>query len=244
MVDTHAGTGLYKLEVPGEHEQGIGVLWRQREHWPVLADYFAVIEKYNKKGKLNYYPGSPLIINEFLRVQDRAVFIELHAQDYATLKLNVAGVNNVAVHKNNAWQALKAFVPPRENRGLVLIDPPYEQADEFENIALTLTHSLRHWRNGIYMTWYPVKERRPIEQLHRAIQALGGQAHAVEFTTLPTDVEQRLNGSGLILINPPWKLLDVLKQTLPALATFFAGETGTAQARFIDLSAATTESKA
>ncbi|MEO5574524.1 MAG: 23S rRNA (adenine(2030)-N(6))-methyltransferase RlmJ [Gammaproteobacteria bacterium] len=236
VIDTHAGSGLYKLEVPGEYQQGIGLLWPLRQQWPALADYLSVIEKFNNQGRLSRYPGSPLIISEFLRLQDHAVFFELHPQDYAALKLNLAGVKNAAVHRNNAWQTLKAFVPPPENRGLLLIDPPYEQPDDFDNVALALALSLRHWRNGIYMAWYPVKERRSIERLHSAIQGLASQAWAVEFTTLPTDVEQRLNGSGLILINPPWKLVDTLKQLLPILAQYFAAETGTPLVRFIDLS--------
>lgn len=243
VIDTHAGTGLYTLEGPGEYEQGIGLLWPYRQNWPALDVYLDLIRKFNKKGRLDHYPGSPLIISESLRPQDRAVFVELHPQDYEMLKLNFAAVKNVAVHRNNAWQALKAFVPPPENRGLVFIDPPYEQADEFDSVALALAYGQRHWRNGICMAWYPIKERRPIEKFHRTIQAMTCQAYAVEFTTLPTDVEQRMNGSGLILINPPWKLMDTLKQVLPMLAKYFAGETGSGEVRFIDLSAAVPETK-
>jgi 23S rRNA (adenine2030-N6)-methyltransferase len=242
VIDTHAGAGLYKLEGL-EYQKGIGLLWPQRQSWPALAGYLDIIEKFNKKENLARYPGSPLIISEFLRSQDRAVFIELHPQEYEALKLNLSDIKNTAIHQNNAWQALKAFVPPPENRGLVLIDPPYEQTDEFEKVALALAHSLRHWRNGIYMVWYPVKERRPIEKLHRAIQAMGSQAFAVEFTTLPTDVEQRMNGSGLILINPPWKLIDTLKKILPMLANYFAGETGKGEVKFTDLSVSVSGAK-
>ena len=235
VIDTHAGSGLYPLEGFAEYQQGIGLLWPQRQNWSAFARYFACIERHNGEKKLSRYPGSPLIISEFLRPQDRAVFIELHPQDYELLKLHVAGTQNTAVHLNDAWQALKAFIPPKENRGLVLIDPPYEQKDEFEKIVAVLEHSLRHWRNGMYAVWYPVKERRAIEKFHKAIRSMGAQAYAVELTTLPTDVEQRLNGSGLMLINPPWTLQATLKQVLPGLAAFFAGAAGKAGVRFIDL---------
>ncbi len=235
VIDSHAGAGIYKLKRSGEHELGIGLLWSQRRNWPVLANYFALIEKLNNKSGLSCYPGSPLIISEYLRSQDRAVLIELHPQDWETLKLNFKNSKNIAVHHSDAWQTIKSCVPPKENRGLVFIDPSYETPDDYEKIASILAYALRHWRNGIYMVWYPIKERRPIEKLHRKIQAMGSQAYAVELTTLPTDVEQRLNGSGLIIINPPWKLLDTLEQLLPALAACLADAKGKPQVSFIDL---------
>ena len=235
VIDTHAGSGLYPLKKVGEFQQGIGLLWPERERWPALADYFAIIAKFNRQAKLSAYPGSPLIIREFLRAQDRGVLVELHDEEYHALKGNLSGVKNIAIHHGDAWQLLKACVPPAENRGLVLIDPPYEQPDEFKVLGQTLKHCLAHWRNGIYMAWYPIKERRPIDKFHQTLRGLAVPVHAVEFTTLATDVERRLNGSGLILINPPWQLIETLQAILPALAQRLAGESGKPQARFIDL---------
>ena len=142
----------------------------------------------------------------------------------------------MVVHHADAWNGLKAFVPPKENRGLVLIDPPFEKRDEFEQIATALGRSLKHWRNGIYMVWYPIKARQPVEALHAEVRALSSEALAVELLTLPEDVPQRLNGSGVILINPPWKIEETLRSQLPRLAAFLSGEKGKPQLHFVNLS--------
>lgn len=223
VIDTHAGSGVYALRSPGEFEQGIGRLWPNRAAWPALAAYFAVIEKLNPDGPLQYYPGSPYIIRDFLRPQDRAVVLELHPEEYANLKVNLArNPGNMAVHHVDAWAGLKAFVPPKENRGLVLVDPAYEKNNEFDSIENGLVRALKHWRNGIYLIWYPIKSYRPVEQWHAAVRTLKTDACAVEFLTLPMDVAQRLNGSGMVLINAPWGLLDSLKEVLLPLAQHFA----------------------
>ncbi len=223
VIDSHAGSGVYALHAPGEFEHGIGRLWPHRAAWPALAAYFAVIEKLNPDGQLLHYPGSPFIIRDFLRPQDRAVLLELHPQECANLKTNLAhGRGSVAVHHTDAWAGLKAFVPPKENRGLVLVDPAYEKQDEFDRIITALTHALKHWRNGIYLIWYPIKGYRPVEQWYAAVRALEMDACAVEFLTLPVDVAQRLNGSGLVLVNAPWGLLDGLKEVLLPLAEYLA----------------------
>jgi 23S rRNA (adenine2030-N6)-methyltransferase len=238
VIDTHAGSGLYRLEAPGEFENGIGRLWPVRAAWPALADYFAAIERLNPDGCLRVYPGSPCIIRDYLRPQDRAVLLELHPQEAADLKANLGSrTRNIGVHHTDAWSGLKGFVPPKENRGLVLIDPPYEQKDEFDRIVLSLARALKHWRNGIYLAWYPIKGRRPVEQFYAALRGLGAAASAVEFITLPQDVEQRLNGSGLVLINPPWRLQEDLSATLPPLAVFLAGAGGRPEVNFLDLAA-------
>lgn len=236
VIDTHAGAGRYRLDKPGEFEHGIGRLWPQRAAWPDLAGYLDAVAACNPPGVLKYYPGSPLIIQKYLRARDRAVFFELHPQECARLARELAREPRAAVQEVNGWNALRGAVPPKENRGLVLIDPPYEQPGDFEALAGALAAGARHWRNGIYLAWYPVKQRRPIERLHKAVRALGLEAAAVEFLTLPPDVEQRLNGSGYVLINPPWKLLDTLRATLPPLAEFLAGRDGRPAVQVLDLS--------
>ena len=234
VVDTHAGSGLYRLKAPGEFEQGIGRLWPVRAAWPVLSHYFARVSPYSGPA-LNAYPGSPLMIVDLLRPQDRAVFVERHPQEAADLRDNLRARVHVAVHAADGFAMLKALVPPRENRGLVLIDPSYEQPDEFELAAAALADALKRWRNGIYLLWYPIKAHRPVERLHTAVRAFGVEARAVEFLTLPEDVPQRLNGSGLVLVNPPWMLVENLQTLLPPLAEFLAGPEGAPQVRVIDL---------
>lgn len=235
VIDSHAGSGLYELGARGEYQSGIGALWAERERWPALRDYFAAVEAVNGPGALTRYPGSPWLIAAALRPQDRAVLLELHPEEIANLRDNLAGRPGVAVHHVDAWSGLKAFVPPAENRGLVLIDPPYEQADEFARIAQALARALRHWRNGQYLIWYPIKSRAPVDAFHAGLRALGAQAVALEFLTLPLDVPQRLNGSGLVLINPPWRLADGLVTTLSPLAERLAGPAGRPQVGLIDL---------
>jgi len=236
VIDTHAGSGLYRLQAPGEFEQGIGRLWPARTQWPQLAAYFELLAALNHRNGLNVYPGSPWIIRALLRPQDRAVFMERHPQEAAALRDNLHGSRGITINEADAWAALKGLVPPKENRGLVFIDPPYEKPDEFDQVARALRAVLPRWRNGLYLVWYPVKARRPVEKLHEAVRALGAEALAIELLTLPEDVPQRLNGSGVILINPPWKLEETLRALLPPLATFLAGPDGLPQARFVSLS--------
>jgi 23S rRNA (adenine2030-N6)-methyltransferase len=235
VIDTHAGSGLYRLETPGEFEQGISRLWPARGQWPALQSYFELLAPLNP-GHFEVYPGSPWIIAERLRPQDRAVFLERHPEEAAALRENLQGRRGVAIHEADAWSMLKALVPPKENRGLVFVDPPYEKAEEFGQVAAALRDAHKRWRNGIYLIWYPIKARRPVEQLHTAIRALGAEAYAVEFLTLPEDVPQRLNGSGMILLSPPWKLAETLRVTLAPLAEFLAADPGSRpQVRFVNL---------
>jgi 23S rRNA (adenine2030-N6)-methyltransferase len=234
VIDTHAGSGLYRLAPPGEFQQGIGRLWPQRADWPALAPYFAQLAHFNRQ-QLHAYPGSPLLIAGRLRPQDRAVLVERQPDEAAALRDNLRGRPRIALHAADGLGMLKALVPPHENRGLVFIDPPYEQADEFEQVARAVKDACRRWRNGVYFVWYPIKARRPVERLQQAVRALGTAAWAVEFLTLPEDVPQRLNGSGVILVNPPWRLDETLRAALPPLAEFLAGPDGRPQVRFIDL---------
>jgi 23S rRNA (adenine2030-N6)-methyltransferase len=234
VVDSHAGSGLYRLKPPGEFEQGIGRLWPVRSDWPALGAYFARVAAFSHK-RLDAYPGSPLLIASMLRTRDRAVFVEHHPEEAALLRDNLRGRPGIAIHEADAWSMLKALVPPRENRGLVLIDPPYERPEEFEQVAAVLKQAYKRWRNGIYLAWYPIKAHRPVERLHAAVRLLDADAYAVEFLTLPEDVPQRLNGSGVILVNPPWKLEASLRSVLPPLAEFLAAPDGQPSARIVHL---------
>lgn len=254
VIDTHAGGGLYRLRGPGEYQQGIGRLWPVRADWPGLTPYFDRLLPYNRRG-LSAYPGSPLLIQGLLRAQDRAVFVERQPQEAAALRDNLRGAGmhecrerrthrsgrgarGIAVHEADGFAMLKALVPPGENRGLVLIDPPYEKPDEFEQVAAALRDAHRRWRNGVYMVWYPIKARAPVTRLLAAAGALGAEGWAVEFLTLPEDVPQRLNGSGVLFLNPPWQLDAALRAELAPLAAFLAGPDGRPQLRFLGLQAA------
>lgn len=235
VVDTHAGAGVYVLKEPGEFGQGVGAVWPERGEWPALADYFSLVGKFNKQGALKYYPGSPFIIAGMLREQGRAVLIERQDEEYQYLKHNLAGVKNAAAHHADAWSALKGFIPPREKRGLLFIDPPYESPAEFSHVLAAIEYAAWHWSNGVVMAWYPVKSRFAVRRFHAALRDLRIKAEAVEFLTLPDDVENRLNGSGIVMVNSPWKLMDGLNEVLPPLAERLAGERGKPQVRVVDL---------
>ena len=217
VLDTHAGAGRYTLKTPGESEDGIGRLWPVREQLPAAA-YFDALHTLNPGPRLAEYPGSPLLIAHALRPHDRAVLTELHPEEHSALRANLRAFPNTAVHLQDAAHALKAFLPPRENRGLVLIDPPYEQRDELERLPSLLGTALTRWRNGIFALWYPIKARGPVERFKAALARLEAPWLAVEFMTLPEDAPMRLNGSGMAVFNPPWKLVEQLRTILPPVA--------------------------
>jgi len=234
-IDTHAGSGLYRLRAPGEFEQGIGRLWPERARWPAIESYLAGVAHYND-GALRAYPGSPLIIADQLRHQDRAVFIERHPGERSALADNLRDRRAIAIHEADGFAMLKAVIPPRENRGLVLMDPPYEQPQEFTLAADALRDAVRRWRHGIFLLWYPIKHHQPVRQLHAAVQSWSVSSYAAELLTLPEDVPQRLNGSGVLLVNPPWRLDEFLGATMTSLAAFLAPADGQPHFRIVDLS--------
>jgi 23S rRNA (adenine2030-N6)-methyltransferase len=231
VIDTHAGRGHYLLKAGGEHEQGIGRLWPARERWPALAGYFAALAG----EKLEIYPGSPRLIAGLLRPGDRAIFIERQPDEAAALRMSLRAQAGISILETDGLAALKGLVPPAENRGLVLIDPPYEQPDEPAQVVRALQAAVKRWRNGIYMVWYPIKDRRAIAPLLTGLTGLVPEGYAVEFLTLPEDVPNRLNGSGLALLNPPWALRAFLEEQLPPLAEFLAPAGGRPRVNFVDL---------
>lgn len=236
-IDTHAGRGEYRLETGGEWETGIGVIWSNRAAWPQLKPYLDLVAQLNDTDALVRYPGSPQLIAACLRAQDRAVFGELHRQDCEALKTELGRQAHVHVHHKDAWLALKAFLPPKENRGLVLIDPPYEKPDEFTTLAQALRRALKRWRNGIYLAWYPIKVGHRIDVLHQAVAEAAPRAFAVELLTQAEDVPKRLSGSGMVVVNGPWGLRAKLAELLLPVARALAGADGVPQVRFHSLAA-------
>jgi 23S rRNA (adenine2030-N6)-methyltransferase len=223
LLDTHAGIGRYDLwtEWPNktqEYQEGIGRLWEAPDPPSALAPYLKVVRALNGK-LLRFYPGSPALAQALIRPQDRLILAELHPDDAARLKAEFGGDRRVAVHHRDGWEALKAFLPPKEKRGLALIDPPYEKPDELERLVRALAKTRERWAGGVLLAWYPVKDRPPISAFHtRLAEAIGAPTLAAELLTHPDDRPDRLNGSGLILVNPPWRVDRALAETLPWLA--------------------------
>ncbi len=211
FLDTHAAIGRYDLASEqalktGEYHDGIGRLWGLREGPAEVLDYLGVVGAFNA-GELRWYPGSPRIARHLLRGQDRMALTELNRTDHETLRQEFAGDPQVAVHLHDAYLGLKAFLPPKERRGLVLIDPAFEQEEEYHRLVEGLTTALGRWPTGMYAIWYPILTRGLAERFHTMVVATGvRKVLRVELTVRPPVERHRLNGSGLLIINPPWQL--------------------------------------
>lgn len=232
-LDTHAGIGRYDLlsldaQKTKEYENGIDKIIKSnyRDEW--IQSYLQIIAKINKqnvkylKATPQFYPGSPLIVSNLLRKNDRMILVELHPEDAQILKSEFKNNKQIAVHLNDAYLALKAFLPPKEKRGLILIDPPFEQINEFEQIVAGLQTALPRFKNGVYAIWYPIKKRAPIIKFHNEIEKLLNSNQIenkliIELKIYEEDMPDRLNGCGIIVINPPWKFEDEVKKILPNL---------------------------
>jgi 23S rRNA (adenine2030-N6)-methyltransferase len=228
-LDTHAGAGRYDLgsahaQKNREHTEGIGRLWKVRDAPPEIRDYLAIVRAFNgeessgKRVPLRYYPGSPRLVRALLRPQDRMVLTELHPTDFETLKEEFAGDRQVAVHHLDGYQGLKSFLPPKERRGLVLIDPAFEDSEEFKQLAGHLQTAVHRWTTGIYAIWYPLVADYPLARFHRAIKNSGiPKVLLIELSVYPEDNPVGLNGSGVLIVNPPWLIDEQLEGLLPRL---------------------------
>jgi len=227
VIDTHAGAGLYDLAGPeparsGEWRDGIERLMQAELPAPaadLLSPYLEVIGALNERGRLGIYPGSPAIVRAWLRPQDRLIACEIEPQAAAALVRNLRGDPRIKTLPIDGWTALSAYVPPKERRGLVLVDPPFEQESDFRRLAHGLEAAYRKWATGLYMLWYPIKTRGEPDALAKRLRRLAlPKTLRAELTVKPLGDPSRLNGCGLILVNPPWTLPGELEILLPALA--------------------------
>jgi 23S rRNA (adenine2030-N6)-methyltransferase len=227
VIETHAGAGRYDLTGTEagktlEWRGGIGRLRDAELAEPVralLAPYLDAVAALNPDGHLAVYPGSPALAQSLLRRQDRLVACELEPEAASALDKNLRGDTRAKAVAIDGWTALSAYVPPKERRGLVLVDPPFEQADEFQRMARELAAAHRKWPTGIFLLWYPVKDPSDVAAFVRRLIRLGLPKMLRLELTLPTPgPDFGLRGSGLIAVNPPWTLHDELKLLLPALA--------------------------
>lgn len=239
VIDTHAGAGAYDLggaeaSRTGEWRDGIGRLIgaqlapAARE---LLAPYLDAIASLNPAGALKTYPGSPVLGQHWLRSQDRLIACEREPAAAQALTARLRGDNRARAVAIDGYTALNAFVPPKERRGLVLIDPPFEQPDEQDRIAQGLAAAHRKWPTGIYALWYPIKDVAESERFARRLARVGLARMLRAELMLPGKGEERLRGSGLVLVNPPWKLEDGLGILLPALADVLADAPGRGHTR-------------
>ncbi len=231
-LDTHAGTGKYDLESEqagrtGEALEGIGKLWGQKNLPDIAARYLSIVRELNRGKDLKIYPGSPLIMQKFLRPQDRMAVNELHPDDVRTLRKTMGNAPNLRVENMDGYAVLKAFVPPLERRGLVLIDPPFEVRDEFCRMVEALRQAYRRWATGMYLFWYPIKDMKDIVSYHKAIAGMGiSDCQAFDFTLRPVKDSSVLNGCGMLAVNPPWTLKTDLQTVMPALVQILTDSQG------------------
>ena len=225
-LDTHAGRGSYDLRGSeatrgAEWMEGVGRLLAAEGMPPEVDRYVNMIRAFNAGGPssdMRFYPGSPLLSLRILRKEDRKVFVEVQPEEAAQLREATRGRRNLSVLEEDGYAVLKAQLPPRENRGLVLIDPPYEAATELDDLGRNITAAHQRWPNGLFCAWYPLKADQDASHLHSAVVNAGiRKVLVLELSVRPADSPAGLIGSGLMLINPPWQLDDRMRIVLPAL---------------------------
>lgn len=230
--DTHSGAGRYDLthewaEKTGEYKQGVARVWQQQDIPQEIQSYLDAIRQLNNGDTLRYYPGSPRVARAHLRTHDRLVLTELHPSDYPLLEQEFHRDRQVSIYKEDGFSRLKASLPPKERRGLVLIDPPYELAHEYRDVVQAIYHSYKRWATGIYAIWYPVVNRCDIEDMIEGLQGLGiRKILQIELGVAPDTNEHGMTASGMIVINPPWKLESQMNEILPFLKEAIAPATG------------------
>jgi 23S rRNA (adenine2030-N6)-methyltransferase len=231
VIDSHAGAGVYDLTSDearrgGEWLTGIARIMQARfteKTAPLLKPYLDIVRAFNSGRELKTYPGSPLIARALLRPQDRLTACEVEPKARKRLIDALRRDTQARVVDLDGWLALPAFVPPKERRGLVLIDPPFEAKDEFERLAAGFAAAFAKWPTGSYLLWYPVKSRRATDSLARRVaEAVGagpsaGKALRLEFSVAPQSAGTALASAGLLIVNPPWTLAAELKAILPEL---------------------------
>jgi 23S rRNA (adenine2030-N6)-methyltransferase len=229
-LDTHAGAGRYDLRgeqarKTREHEAGVLRLLHATRMPAPLHIYLNLVRAMNNGGHdLAVYPGSPLIASMLLREHDRAVLCEMQPEEAEKLKVLFAGDARVGVHQRDGYAALGALLPPKERRGLVLIDPPFEaQEDEFRAVESALAAGFARWPSGTYAIWYPIKLRQHTARFQRwfATKKIP-KVLCAELLLHPDNSALRLNGCGMIIVNPPWKFDRALEELLPVLRSHLA----------------------
>ena len=222
-IDTHAGAGRYDLktewaEKNREFATGILPLWQRKDLPKGLRTYIGIVRHMNPTGELRWYPGSPWVVRQLMRKQDKARLFELHNNEIHNLRTLVAKERNIKVEHADGLQMIKAILPPLERRALTLIDPSYEIKDDFVRVVTTLKDAYRRFAMGVYVLWYPVINRTYITRLESDLRRSGIRNILLAELTFAPASTQGMSGSGVIVINPPWTLPDSLQEMLPYLA--------------------------
>ncbi|WCG83050.1 23S rRNA (adenine(2030)-N(6))-methyltransferase RlmJ [Pectobacterium sp. A5351] len=229
-LDTHAGAGRYQLsgehaERTGEYLDGIAKIW-QRDDIPAELDpYMQAVRTYNHNGQLRYYPGSPLIARQLLREQDKLHLTELHPSDFPLLRNEFQKDSRAKVLRDDGYQQLKSQLPPLSRRGFMLIDPPYELKTDYQAVVKGIQEGHKRFATGVFALWYPVVLRQHIKRMLKELEATGiRNILQIELAVLPDSDRYGMTASGMIVINPPWKLAAQMKSVLPWLHSVLVPE--------------------
>ena len=232
-MDTHAGAGLYSLDIGyatklAEYVDGIGRLWDRDDLPESLGSYVKLVREINPDGKLKAYPGSPWIAHQVLRDQDRLRLFELHPADAELLHANFRQFpRRVMVKCADGYAGIKALLPPPPRRALVLIDPSYEDKNDYRNVVASLQDSLTRFATGVYVVWYPQLSRLESRQLPQKLMRLSPNWLHVSLTVhQPSNDGFGMHGSGLVVINPPWMLRKTLGEVMPFLVKVLGRDSG------------------
>lgn len=233
IIDTHAGAGGYGFNSGQplrnrEYDNGIGKLWHQKELPPVLSQYVDAIKCANPDGSLIHYPGSPILLRQLLRPQDRLFLFELHSTDCRLLKEAIGRDSRVKIEDEDGFAGLQSLLPPPDRRGLVLMDPSYEIKNDYVHVVKQLIQAHRRFATGTYLLWYPVVLRQRIDEMERSLQKSGiKNIQLFECGVAADHPDHGMTASGMIVINPPWTLWGEMEKALPYLAqTLVESNTG------------------
>lgn len=223
LIDTHAGIGWYDTSSPEaqktqEAQHGVNKILQQSQVADQFLDYLNIVKTYAQQ--YNAYPGSPAIMQEFLRGSDRLLLNEMHAEDYATLKANFAMNRQIKIFNQDAYATLKAILPPIERRAVIFIDPPFEKTNEWDLIIQGLKQALKRFANGIYMIWYPIKDRNVVNKFYKNIHNLAVAKVLCVELHLNENIGSQLTACGLIIFNTPWQLKETLNEYMPKLLKY------------------------
>lgn len=252
VIDTHAGAGVYQLDSDyatksGESDEGIARLWGRQDAPAAVRNYLRLIEAMNPAGRLRHYPGSPFLAEQCMRDQDRLRLFEMHPTDSKLLAENfrkleahaaanghvpAARGRRVQLQRADGFSGLKALLPPPSRRGLVLMDPSYEDKDDYRKVKVAIEDAQKRFATGTYAVWYPVLGRLESQQLPERLKrvAVSDWLHVTLTVAGPAAQERGLRSSGMFIINPPWTLETTLRDIMPWLTSALARDEG---ARFV-----------
>ncbi|HHJ1178512.1 TPA: 23S rRNA (adenine(2030)-N(6))-methyltransferase RlmJ [Proteus mirabilis] len=222
-LDTHAGAGRYQLTNAhatrtGEYLEGIARLWQQEEVPELILPYLEAVGSLNTSDELRYYPGSPLLAAKLLREQDLLMLTELHPTDFPLLRTEFSRDKRVRVCREDGFGQLKSKLPPASRRGFALIDPPYELKQDYSAVVKGIVEGYKRFATGTYAIWYPVVHRQQIKRMLKELEATGiRKILQIELAVKPDSDQLGMTASGMIVINPPWKLASQMASILPWL---------------------------